>query len=240
MTANNETGVIQPVSDLARIARKHNVPFHTDATQTVGKIPLDVNDLGVDLLTMSAHKIYGPKGVGALYIRKGLGIDPILHGGNQESGMRAGTENVPGITGMGRAAELAIRSIPQMDRLLLLRDRLEKSIRKLIPGSRLNGDRDDRLPNTLSMVFPGMRGESMVMALDQKGVCISSGSACRSGSPRPSETLLAMGLTEEEAHCTVRISLGLGTTDDEIDRTITLLNEVITETRNSVRFAPCR
>jgi cysteine desulfurase NifS len=240
MTANNETGVIQPVADLALIARKHNVPFHTDATQAVGKIPLDVNELGVDLLTMSAHKIYGPKGVGALYVRKDLEMNPILQGGSQESGMRAGTENVAGIVGMGKAAELATRSIPQMERLRLLRDRLEKSITQLIPDSKLNGDRDDRLPNTLSMVLSGMRGESVVMSLDQKGVCISSGSACRSGSPRPSKTLLAMGLSEEEAHCTVRISLGLGTTDDEIDRTVTLIKEVIMETKNSVRFAPCR
>ena len=240
MTANNETGMIQPIGRLADISRKRNVPFHTDATQAVGKIPVDVNELGVDLMTMSAHKIYGPKGVGAFFIRKGMEIEPFLHGGNQENGMRAGTENVTGIVGLGKAAELSLRRLPGMDNVRKLRDRLEKGIRQLLPDSRLNGRRDERVPNTLSMVLPGMRGESVVMALDHKGVCISSGSACRSGSPSPSQTLMAMGLTEEDAHCTVRISLGFSNTEEEIDRTISLFAEVIRDAKSTLRFMPCR
>lgn len=240
MTANNETGMIQPIGRLADISRKRNVPFHTDATQAVGKIPVDVNELRVDLMTMSAHKIYGPKGVGAFFIRKGMEIEPFLHGGNQENGMRAGTENVIGIVGLGKAAELSLRRLPGMDNVRKLRDRLEKGIRQLLPDSRLNGRRDERVPNTLSMVFPGMRGESVVMALDHKGVCISSGSACRSGSPSPSQTLMAMGMTEEDAHCTVRISLGFSNTEEEIDRTISLLGEVIMDAKSTLRFMPCR
>ncbi len=240
MTANNETGMIQPIGRLADISRKRNVPFHTDATQAAGKIPVDVNELGVDLMTMSAHKIYGPKGVGAFFIRKGMEIEPFLHGGNQENGMRAGTENVIGIVGLGKAAELSLRRLPGMDNVRKLRDHLEKGIIKLLPDSRLNGRRDERVPNTLSMVLPGMRGESVVMALDHKGVCISSGSACRSGSPSPSQTLMAMGLTEEDTHCTVRISLGFSNTEEEIDRTISLLDEVIMEAKSTLRFMPCR
>jgi cysteine desulfurase NifS len=240
MTANNETGMIQPIARLAEISRKVNVPFHTDATQAVGKIPVDVDELGIDLMTMSAHKIYGPKGVGVFYIKKGIVIEPFLHGGNQENGMRAGTENVIGIVGLGKAAELALRRLPKMDNVRNLRDRLEKGIRHLFPDSRLNGRKEGMVPNTLSMVLPGMRGESMVMALDHKGVCISSGSACRSGSPKPSQTLMAMGLSEEDAHCTVRISLGFGNTEEEIDRTISLLGEMIRDTTSTLRFVPCR
>ncbi len=240
MTANNETGMIQPVAELADITKKRNVPFHTDATQAVGKIPVDVNELGIDLMTMSAHKIYGPKGVGAFFIRKGMEIEPFLHGGNQENGMRAGTENVIGIVGLGKAAENALRRLPKMDNVRKLRDRLEKGIKHLLPDSRLNGRKDGMVPNTLSMVIPGMRGESMVMALDHKGVCISSGSACRSGSPKPSQTLMAMGLSEEDAHCTIRISLGYANTDEEIDRTISLIGEMIRDTTSTLRFVPCR
>jgi len=189
---------------------------------------------------MSAHKIYGPKGVGAFFIRKGMEIEPFLHGGNQENGMRAGTENVIGIVGLGKAAELALRRLPKMDNVRKLRDRLEKGIKHLLPDSRLNGRKDGMVPNTLSMVIPGMRGESMVMALDHKGVCISSGSACRSGSPKPSQTLMAMGLSEEDAHCTIRISLGYANTDEEIDRTISLIGEMIRDTTSTLRFVPCR
>ena len=240
MTANNETGVIQPISRLADISRNMNVHFHTDATQAVGKIPVDVNELGTDMMTMSAHKIYGPKGVGVLFIKKDIEIQPFLHGGNQENGMRAGTENVIGIVGLGKAAELALRRLPVMNNVSILRDRLEEGIIKLLPKSRLNGIRDERVPNTLSMVLPGMRGESVVMALDHKGVCISSGSACRSGSPKPSQTLIAMGLSEEDAHCTVRISLGFANTEEEIDRTISLLGQMVRDTKSTLRFVPCR
>lgn len=240
MAANNETGSIQPIAELARIARQRSVLFHADATQAVGKIPLDVEDLGVDLLTMSAHKLYGPKGVGALYIRKGIVLEPIMHGGKQEGELRAGTENVIGIVGFGKAAELAVQRLPEMDRIRKLRDRLGKGIKELIPEAKLNGHKKERLPNTLNMCLPGLRGESIVLALDQKGVSLSSGSACRSGSPKPSHALLAMGLSEEEAHCSIRLSLGLGNTIEGIDRTISVFEEVIRDASSTVRFVPCR
>ncbi len=240
MTANNETGTIQPVAELADIAGRRGVLFHTDATQAVSKIPLDVESPGVDMLTMSGHKLYGPKGVGALFIRRGVVLEPVIHGGGQESGLRAGTENVIGIVGLGKASELAVQRLPDMDRVRLLRDRLEKGIREIFPEAKLNGHRDDRLPNTLNMCLPGLRGESLVLALDQRGVSISSGSACRSGLPEPSHALLAMGLSDEEAHCSIRLSLGFGNTIEEIDRAISLFKEVIREAGSTVRFVPCR
>ncbi len=240
MTANNETGSIQPVSELAQICGKHGVPFHTDATQAVGKIPLDVETLGVDLLTMSGHKFYGPKGTGVLYMRKGVNPEPLVHGGKQESGVRSGTENVSGIAGLGKAAELAIQRLPDMHRVDGLRDKLEKGIITLIPEAVLNGHKNKRLPNTLNMTLPGLRGESLVMTLDREGVALSSGSACRSGSPDPSHALLAMGLSEEAAHCSIRMSLGLGNTSEEIDLVVSLLSKVIYKAGNTVRFVPCR
>jgi len=240
MTANNETGSIQPVSKLAHIARQKGVLFHTDATQAVGKIPLDIDELGIDILTMSGHKFYGPKGVGALYIRKGVEIDSLIHGGKQEGELRAGTENVIGIVGLGKAAELAVQRLPGLDRVRSLRDRLEKGMRKLFPDAFLNGHEEERLPNTLNMCLPGLRGESLVMAMDRKSVSLSSGSACRSGSPKPSHALLAMRLSEEEAHCSIRLSLGLKNTIEEIDRTVSLFEEVVRDTNSTVRFVPCR
>lgn len=240
MMANNETGSIQPVAELANIAKERNVLFHTDCVQAIGKIPIDVEELGVDLLTISGHKLYGPKGVGALYIRKGVILEPLVSGGKQESGMRAGTENVLGIAGLGKAAELAVQRIHEMDRIKRMRDKLETGIRELIAEAKLNGNPEALLPNTLNMTLPGIRGESVVLALDQKGVSLSSGSACRSGSPEPSHALLAMGLSEEEAHCALRFSLGIGNTMEEIDRTIDLLGEVIKDRKTMVRFIPCR
>jgi cysteine desulfurase NifS len=240
MTANNETGSIQPVQELAMIAKQKGIVFHTDATQAAGKIPLDVESLGVDLLTVSGHKLYGPKGVGALYVRKGVSLDPLIHGGSQEGGVRAGTENVTGIAGFGKAAELAVQRLPEMKRIRVLRDRLENGLRDIVPWARLNGHRIERLPNTLNMFLPGFRGESVVLAMDRKGVAFSSGSACRSGSPRPSHALMAMGLSEEEAHCSVRLSLGLGNSEEHIDRTIRLLEQVVQSSKNIVRFVPCR
>ncbi len=240
MTANNETGSVQPVKELAGIARKQGVLFHTDATQAVAKIPLDVNELNVDLLTLSGHKFYAPKGVGALYMRKGIVIDPLIHGGSQESGLRAGTENVIGIAGLGKAAELAVQRLPEMDRIKKLRDRLGNGLKNIFPEARLNGHEKERLPNTLNICLPGFRGESLVMALDQKGVTLSSGSACRSGSPKPSHALLAMGLSEEDAHCSLRLSLGLNNTGEEIDRVLSLFKEVIHRAESIVRFVPCR
>ncbi|GMR03356.1 MAG: cysteine desulfurase NifS [Thermodesulfovibrionia bacterium] len=240
MTANNETGVIQPVAELADIAGRCGVLFHTDATQAVGKIPLDVESLGVDMLTMSGHKVYGPKGVGALFIRRDVVLEPVIHGGGQEGGLRAGTENVIGIVGLGKAAEMAVQHLPDMDRVRFLRDRLEKGIREIFPEAELNGHRDDRLPNTLNMCLPGLRGESLVLALDQRGVSISSGSACGSGLPKPSHALLAMGLSEEEAHCSIRLSLGFGSTTEGIDCAISLFKEVIRDAGSTARFVPCR
>ena len=240
MLANNETGSIQPVVKLANIARERGVLFHTDGVQAVGKIPIDVEELGVDLLTMSGHKFHGPKGVGALYVRKGVILDALVSGGHQEKGLRAGTENVPGIVGFGKAAELALDHLPQMSRLQELRDRLERYIQGLSSGTKLNGHRDQRLPNTLNLTLPGIRGESLVLALDQKGVAISSGSACRAGYPEPSHALMAMGLSEEEAHCAVRFSLGIGNTMDEIDRTVSLVDGIIRESKDIIRFVACR
>jgi cysteine desulfurase NifS len=240
MTANNETGSIQPVPELVRICKEKGVLFHTDATQAVGKIPVDVEISGVDILTMSAHKFHGPKGVGALYIRKGIEMDSLIHGGKQEDGLRAGTENVIGIAGFGRAAELAVQGLPDMNRVRKLRDKLQQGIEALIPEAKLNGHPHERIPNTLNMYLPGLRGEALVMTMDQKGVAFSSGSACRSGSPQPSHVLLAMGLKREEAHCSIRLSLGHGNTEEEIERTILMFEKVIHEMRSTVRFVPCR
>ena len=238
--ANNETGSIQPIVELAGIAKERGVLFHTDAVQAVGKIPIDVEELGVDLLTMSGHKFHGPKGIGALYARKGVILDPLVSGGHQEKGLRAGTENVMAIVGLGKAAELAIDHVPQIDSVRELRDSLEWRIQELIPGTKLNGHREKRLPNTLNLTLPGIRGESLVLALDQKGVAISSGSACSAGLSEPSHALMAMGLSEEEAHCAVRFTLGLGNTMDEIDRTVSIIDQVIRERKDTICFVSCR
>jgi len=240
MSANNETGSVQPLAELADICRKHSVPFHTDATQAIGKINVDVDNPGVDLMTLSGHKFHGPKGIGALYIRKGIYPDPLIHGGRQEGGLRAGTENVIGIVGLGKAAELAVQRMPQMAAVRVLRERLESGLKKIVPDAILNGHMNARLPNTLNMSLPGVRGESLVMAMDQQGVSFSSGSACRSGSPKPSYALLAMGLSEEEAHCSIRLSLGIENTEKEIDRTIMLFEKVLINAGTAVRFVPCR
>ena len=241
MMANNETGSIQPIADLARVAHDHGALFHTDAVQAVGKMPVDVARLGVDLLTMSGHKLYGPKGVGALFVGRDVDLEPLVHGGGQEWGLRAGTENAPGIAAFGLAASLAAEGLGDMGtRVLELRDRLWHGIAALVPEARLNGHPFQRLPNTLNVTLPGFRGESMVLALDQRGVALSSGSACRAGSPEPSHALLAMGLSEEEAHCALRFSLGIDTTAQQIDRTVELMGQVIHDAAQTVRFVPCR
>ncbi len=240
MMANNETGTVQPVRELVRIAHAHGALFHTDATQAIGKMPVDAGDLDVDFLTLSGHKIYGPKGVGALYMKKGISITPLIHGGEQEGRFRAGTENTVGIVGLGRAAEVAEQHLARMDAVRRLRDRLEAGIQDLVPGTRLNGHPTERLANTVNMVLPGYRGESVVLALDRRGICISSGSACHSGSPAPSHVLLAMGLSEEDAHCSVRMTLGAHTTGEEIDRTLEALRDVLYGPGETVRFVACR
>jgi cysteine desulfurase NifS len=242
MLANNETGAIQPVAELASLARSRGVPFHTDAVQALGKIPVDVEELGVDLLCLSAHKIHGPKGVGALYVRQGVELKPLITGGGQERGLRAGTENVAGIVGFGKACELAQRRLNEgeMARVAQMRDRLEGSILKLLPEARRNGPGEERLPNTLNMTLPEIRGESLVLFLDRRGVFFSSGSACKSGNPDPSPALLAMGLTTEQAHCAVRFSLGAGNTAGDIDYVLGSLEETLRETRSTIRFVACR
>jgi cysteine desulfurase NifS len=240
MTANNETGTLQPIQVLAQVAHERGVLFHTDAVQAVGKIPVDVKAWDVDLLTLSGHKFHGPKGVGALYVSRNVELESLVHGGSQENRLRAGTENVLGIVGLGRAAELAIQRLPDMQRVARLRNRLEAMLGALVPEMVINGHTQERLPNTLNVTLPGLRGESMVLALDRKGVSLSSGSACRSGSPEPSHALLALGMGDEAAHCALRFSLGHGNTDTDIDGTLEILREVIRDSKTTVRFVPCR
>lgn len=240
MLANNETGSIQPIQELAGIAKERHVLFHTDGVQALGKIPVDVEELGIDLLTISAHKVHGPKGVGALYVRKGIHVESLIHGGDQEGGIRSGTENVLEIAGFGKAMEHVPQYLIHMSRIETLRDRLEAGIRQIFEAYRLNGHRSYRLPNTLNVTVPGFRGESIVLEMDKRGVCFSSGSACHSGSPEPSHALLAMGLTEEQAHCAVRFSLGYETSEDDIERVIQLLEETIEGSKHIVRFVSCK
>jgi cysteine sulfinate desulfinase/cysteine desulfurase-like protein len=201
---------------------------------------VDVDDLGVDLLSRASHKMHGAKGAGALYVRKGVDVEPLIHGGDQEGGFRAGTENVSALVGMGKAAELALNSIPKMEELAELRDRLEAGIRDLLPEAHLNGSTHQRLPNTLNMSLPGLRGESLVIALSQHGVFLSSGSACKSGSPEPTHVLIAMGLTPAEAHCSVRFSLGRDNTEEDVNYTLDTLQKVLHEMETAVRFLPCK
>ncbi|MGD0234056.1 MAG: cysteine desulfurase family protein [Syntrophorhabdales bacterium] len=241
VAANNETGSLQPIEELARIARDKGVLFHTDAVQAVGKIPVDVQAWGVDFLTFSGHKFHGPKGTGAVYVRKGVQIGPLIHGGKQEGGLRGGTENTLGIVGTGRAARLAAHRLNEMqDRVRRMRDRLYEGILRIVPGAKLNGHPEKRLPNTLNVTLPGIRGESLVLELDAQGIFFSSGSACKSGSPEPSHVLLAMGLSEEEAHCALRFSLGIENTDEQIEKTLRMLGDVINASVNNVRFVSCR
>jgi cysteine desulfurase NifS len=240
MLANNEVGTIQPVAELCAVAHEQGVPFHTDAVQAAGKVPIDVQALDVDLLSLSGHKFHGPKGVGVLYVKRGIELAPLIHGGKQEAGLRAGTENVPAIVGMGRAAELARQTAQDADGLRLLRDRLGAAILELIPGATLNGHPELRLPNTLNLTLPGLRGESLVVALDQHGISLSSGSACKSGSPEPTHVLLAMGRDPEDVHCSVRFSLSGSTTEQDVDETVTAIAQVLEEMETTVRFLPCK
>jgi cysteine sulfinate desulfinase/cysteine desulfurase-like protein len=240
MLANNETGSIQPIRELASIAKKKNVLFHSDCTQAMGRISVDVHDLGADLVTISGHKFHGPKGVGALYCRRDVPLTGLISGGEHEWGIRAGTENVLGIAGFGAAVLTVPRLLSCMGAVRLLRDRLEGGIKGLVTGARLNGHPQDRLPNTLNMTLPGYRGESMVIAMDRHRVYFSSGSACQAGSPEPSHALLAMGLSESDAHCSLRFSLGYENTGDEIDRVVRLMALTIRESKSTIHFVPCR
>jgi len=240
MMANNEVGTVQPIRELAAIAHAAGALFHTDAVQAAGKIPVDVQALDVDLLSLSAHKLHGPKGVGALYVRQGVELEPLIHGGFQEGRLRAGTENVAGIVGLGAAADLARRSLHETGTLQNLRDRLETGVRALIPKARLNGATDARLPNVLNLTLPDLRGESIVVAMDQRGIALSSGSACKSGSPDPTHVLLAMGRSPAEAHCAVRFSLSHQTGESDIEVALAALADVLHEMETAVRFLPCK
>jgi len=232
MFANNEIGTIQPIAEIGKIAKEHNIYFHTDAVQAVGNIPINVNELNVDLLSLSAHKFYGPKGVGALYIRKGVKITNFLHGGAQERGRRASTENVAGIVGLGKAIELATNNIEQYNKKLIeLRDRTIEEITKKVPFVKLNGDRYKRLPGNVNFSFQFIEGESLLLMLDMKGICASSGSACTSGSLDPSHVLLAIGLDHETAHGSLRITFGEENTHEDVDYLMEVLPEIVQRLR---------
>src|SRR5258705_5666112 len=217
MHANNELGTVQPLEEIGRIAAQNDIFFHTDAVRSAGKIPLDVNALGVDLLAISGHKFYAPKGIGALYIRGGTRLRQLLYGGHHQRGFRPGTENVPGIAGLGKAAELAQNSLADdAQRVSALRDELERELLARIPHARANGDRAPRTPNTTNLTFPGIEGEALIIALDLKGLACSTGAACSSGAVEPSHVLTAIGLSPDEARASLRFSLGRHTTAAEI------------------------
>ncbi len=233
MLANNEIGTIQPIQEIAQVCKKHGVLIHTDAVQAAGNIPLNVKDLGVDLMSVSGHKFYGPKGTGLLYIRKGVKIENFIHGGHQERNRRAGTENVPGIVGFAKALELATLNMDaHYEKLLRLRERALKGITERIPHIRVNGSLEKRLPGNLNVSFRFVEGESVLLMLDMKGIKASSGSACTSGSLDPSHVLLAIGLPHEIAHGSLRLSFGEANTEEEVDYLVDCLDEIITKLRN--------
>jgi cysteine desulfurase len=240
MHANNEIGTVQPIAELSAIARERRAVFHTDAVQSAGKIPIDIKALGVDLLSMSAHKFYGPKGVGALWIRRGVRLQAPLTGGKQERNRRAGTENVSGIAGMGVAArEARARMVAEATRLAALRDRLEDGILRGVTGTALNGVRSPRVPNTTNISFDRTEAESLLIALDLEGIAVSTGSACSSGTLEPSHVLKAMGLPAHRTQNSIRFSLGSANTEAEIDRVIAVLPGIVEKLRSLTR-APAR
>jgi len=241
MTANNEIGTIQPVAEIGRIAHDHGVLFHTDAVQAVGAVPIDVERMGIDLLSLSGHKFYGPKGTGALYIRRRTRLENLVHGGGQERGRRAGTENVPGIVGLGKAIELATADIEGHNRrIAAMRDRLVREVLSTIPDSRLNGHPTERLANNANFSFRYVEGESILLLLDARGICASTGSACSSGSLEPSHVLLATGLSHEEAHGSLRLTLGDANTEDDVDYVLEVLPDVIGRLRQISPLTPPR
>jgi cysteine desulfurase len=229
--ANNETGVLFPVDRTAAICKARRVPFHCDGTQAVGKIPVNVAQLGVDAMSFASHKFHGPKGVGALFARRGLRVRPLIIGGPQERSRRGGTENVPGIVGMGKAAELAVEALPQMARVAAQRDRLEREILTRVPDAHVNGRADERLPNTTNIGFTRLEAEAILLLLSEQGVCASAGAACSSGSLEPSHVLRAMGIDPKVAHGAIRFSLSRYTTDAEVGRALEVLPRVIERLR---------
>ena len=232
MHANNEVGTIQPIAEIGAITREAGVLLHTDAVQTAGKLPLDVNDLGVDMLSMSAHKFYGPKGVGLMYLRKRARVTPLLHGGGQERNRRAGTLNVPGIVGLAKALELgAGRMAEDAAREAGLRDRLWAGLESSIEAIYLNGHPTRRLANNLNVRLDGIEGESMILMLDMEGICVSSGSACTTGSLEPSHVLLALGIPKESAHGSLRVTLGRSTTAEHVDYFLEVFPPIVTRLR---------
>jgi cysteine desulfurase len=232
MYANNVVGTVQPVAELARIAHEHGAVFHTDAVQAVGSVPIDVAELGVDLLTLSGHKLYGPKGIGALYVKRGTRIAPILHGGGHERRLRSGTENVPGIIGLGAALEIAVEEMPtSRPRIEALRDHLAAGMLENIPDVKYLGHPTERLPGNVSFTVRYIEGESMLLQLDAHGFMVSSGSACASGSLEPSHVILALGLGAEEAHGSVRLSLGRENTREEADEFIEVFPPIVEKLR---------
>lgn len=232
MFANNEIGTIQPIKEIGEIAKKHGVLFHTDAVQAVGSVQIDVNELNIDLLSLTAHKLYGPKGTGALYIRQGVRLDPLITGGGQEKNKRAGTENIAGIVGLGKAVELAYENLEVNNKkLIYLRDRLIKGIQDNIDETRLNGHPSQRLPGNVNFCFRYIEGESLLLSLDMVGIAGSSGSACTSGSLDPSHVLLSIGLVHEIAHGSLRLSLGTSNTEEQVDYTVEKLVEIVDRLR---------
>jgi cysteine desulfurase len=232
MHANNEVGTIEPIEEIGALASEGGVPLHVDAVQSVGKIPVDVTTLGCSLLSISAHKIYGPKGVGVLYIRKGTRIAKFMHGGEQENRRRSGTLNVPGIVGLGKAAELARLDLESdKARLTGLRDRLIEGIMAVIPDSRLSGPRHERLPHNVHFCFRGIEGEGIILRLDHNGICAATGSACTSATLDPSHVLLAMGRPHEIAHGSLRLTLGRSTTDANVDKVLDVLPKIVEQLR---------
>ena len=232
MVSNNETGVIQPLKEISVILRDRGIIFHIDAVQGMGKIPVDVGELGADLLSISAHKFYGPKGVGALYVRRGTPIEPVYTGGHQEEGLRPGTENIPAIVGFGEACRLSAAHLEEeMERIGRLRDRLQEGILEKVPNVHINGDGAPRVPNTCNVTVPGIEGEAMSLNLSMLGFALSSGSACATGDPEPSHVLKAMGLDPVEAQGALRISLGICNSDEDVDAFLETFPEVVKRLR---------
>ncbi len=236
MTANNEVGTVQPIREIGDICRERGVLFHTDAVQAIGALPVNVNDLNADMLSLSGHKFHGPKGVGALYIRKGCRVETLLHGGAQERGRRAGTENVPGIVGLGAAIELAAADIAgAAHHMAALRDRLINGLLERVPGVALNGHPTERLPGNANLSFDGIEGEALLLRLDLAGIAASSGSACTSGALDPSHVLMALGLTPEKANGSLRLTLSTDSTEDDVDAVLETLPGIVENLRDMMR-----